>query len=63
MQVPRGRRLILDLDTSGGEWSVSRPGRALPLEMDHGIHWIGGWQGVRAGLATEARLVLFLCRG
>jgi hypothetical protein len=46
-----------------GEWSVSRPGRALPLGKDPGTHWTGGWVGLRAGLDTEARgKILCLCR-
>jgi hypothetical protein len=40
----------------GGEWSASRPGRALPPRKDpHGTHCTGGWVGLRAGLDTEAR--------
>jgi hypothetical protein len=35
----------------GGEWSASRPGRALsPTERTPGTHWTGGWVGLRAGL-------------
>jgi hypothetical protein len=34
-----------------GEWSASRPGRALRP----GTHWIGGWMGPRTGLGTEFR--------
>jgi hypothetical protein len=34
----------------GGEWSVSRPGRALPPEKDPRYQ-----VGLRAGLDTEAR--------
>jgi len=36
---------ILDLGTGWGEWSVSRPGRFIPMERAPGIHWIGGWVG------------------
>jgi hypothetical protein len=40
----------------GGEWSVSRLGRAFPPgERTSGTHWIGGWVGLRAALDTEAR--------
>jgi hypothetical protein len=39
----------------GGEWSASRPGRALPREKDPGTHCTGGWVGLRAGLDTEVR--------
>jgi hypothetical protein len=40
----------------GGEWSASRPGRALtPGERTLGTHGTGGWVGPRAGLDTEAR--------
>jgi hypothetical protein len=40
----------------GGEWSASRPGRALdPGKGPPGTHWTGGWAGPRAGLDTEAR--------
>jgi hypothetical protein len=50
---------------NGGEWSSSRPGRALPpWEWSSGTHWRGGWLGPRAGLDTEARgKFLYLCRG
>jgi hypothetical protein len=41
---------ILDLDTSGGEWSASRPGRFAPSEIDPGTHCTGGWVGPRACL-------------
>jgi hypothetical protein len=39
----------------GGEWSASRPGRALPpRERTTGTHCRGGCVGPRAGLDTEA---------
>jgi hypothetical protein len=41
---------ILDLDTDGGEWSVSRTGRFTPREKARRTHWIGGWVSPRAGL-------------
>jgi hypothetical protein len=50
----------------GGEWSASRPGRALtrgkgPGERTPGT---GGWVGLKAGLDTEARgKILCPCRG
>jgi hypothetical protein len=55
--------LISALD--GGEWSESRPGRALPPgERTPGTHCTGGWVGPRAGLDAEARgKILCLCRG
>jgi hypothetical protein len=68
MQAPRGEKynsysfLISALD--GGEWSASRPGRALPPGNDPGINCTGGWVGLRAGLDTEVRgKILCLCRG
>jgi hypothetical protein len=50
---------------NGGEWSVSRPGHALPPgERAPGIHWTGGWVGLRASLDAEAtRKILCLCQG
>jgi hypothetical protein len=40
----------------GGEWSVSRPGRAFtPGERTPGTHWTGAWVDPRAGLNTEDR--------
>jgi hypothetical protein len=38
----------------GGEWSASRPGRALPPGRGPpSTHCTGGWVGPRAGLDTE----------
>jgi hypothetical protein len=38
----------------GGEWSASRPGRALPpWKKNTDTHWTGGWAGPRAGLDTD----------
>jgi hypothetical protein len=48
----------------GGEWSASRPGRALLWGKDPGTHWTGGWLGSRACLDTETRRkILCLCLG
>jgi hypothetical protein len=68
MQAPRGRGsialLILDLGSRWGEWSASRPRRALLPGKDPGTHWIGGWACRRAGLDTEARGKIFcVCLG
>jgi hypothetical protein len=38
----------------GGEWSASRPGRALASRKGP-ANCTGGWVGPRAGLDTEAR--------
>jgi hypothetical protein len=43
----------------GGEWSASRPDRFTSEERDPGTHWIGGWEGLRAGLdAVKKRKIL-----
>jgi hypothetical protein len=63
MEAPRGRRGVASthsyLDTRWGEWSASRPSRALPPRIDPPprTHWAGGWVGLRSGLDTEARRV------
>jgi hypothetical protein len=48
---------------NAGEWSASRPGRALPPgKGPPRTHCTGGWVGPRAGLDTEARgKILCLC--
>jgi hypothetical protein len=44
----------------GGEWSASRPGRALaPGNGTPGTRWTGGWVGPRAGVEKEARGKIF----
>jgi hypothetical protein len=56
MQAPRERGAIaptyFDLGTRWGEWSASRPGRALPLGKGPRYPLVGGWVGLRAGLDT-----------
>jgi hypothetical protein len=48
----------------GGEWSASRPDRALPRRKTAGTHCTGGWVGLRAGLDTEVTgKFLCPCRG
>jgi hypothetical protein len=42
--------VFLTSTLTGGEWSVSRPGRFTP-----GTHWTGGWVGSRAGLDDVER--------
>jgi hypothetical protein len=57
--------LIHDLGTRWGEWSASRPGRALLPGKGHPVP-IGQevWVGLRAGLDTEHRgKILCPCRG
>jgi hypothetical protein len=43
---------FLTLTLDGGEWSASRPGRALALEKGPLVPIVGGWVGLRAGLDT-----------
>jgi hypothetical protein len=51
------------LALDGGEWSASRPGRALPLGKDPPPPKPNGWVDLRAGLNTKARgKFLFLCQ-
>jgi hypothetical protein len=54
---------FLALTLDGGEWSASRPGRALLWGKDRGTHCTVGWVGPRASLDTEGRgKILFACR-
>jgi hypothetical protein len=55
---------FLTSSLDGGEWSASRPGRALLRERAPGTHCTGGWVCLRAGLDTEVTgKILFPCRG
>jgi hypothetical protein len=45
----------------GGEWSDSHPGRFTPRERAPGIHWIGGWVGLGAGLEAVVKRK-YICR-
>jgi hypothetical protein len=73
----RGKRCssysFLTSALEGGEWSASRPSRALPQprfapaalcpgERTPGTHCTGGWVGLRAGLDTEVKGKI-LCPG
>jgi hypothetical protein len=42
--------IFLTSALAGGEWSASRHGRFTPGERAPGIHWIGGWVNLIAGL-------------
>jgi hypothetical protein len=42
--------VFLTLKLVGEGQSASRPGRFTPGERVLGIHWIGGWVGLTAGL-------------
>jgi hypothetical protein len=39
------------------EWLMLRPGRAISEERLHGILWIGGQVGLRAGMDAEMKIV------
>jgi hypothetical protein len=39
----------------GGEWSASRSGHFIHGERAAGIHWIGGWVGLRACVDVVTR--------
>jgi hypothetical protein len=42
----------------GGKWSVPPPGYFTSGERACGMHWIGDWRGLRAGLdAMENRTI------
>jgi hypothetical protein len=51
-----------DLNTVGGEWSASRPGRFTPgKNPPPRTRWIGSWVSLRTGLhAVERRKILTL---
>jgi hypothetical protein len=46
---------LLTLALTRGEWSASRPGPFIQGERAPGTHWIGGWVGLRAGLADSEK--------
>jgi hypothetical protein len=47
-----------------GEWSESKPGRALHLAKSPSKNWIEGWMSLGAGLDADARgKILCFCRG
>jgi hypothetical protein len=50
---------ILDLGTSGGEWSASRLCRFNPGERALGTNWMGGWVDPRTGLDAVKRKILY----
>jgi hypothetical protein len=62
-----GERERMTSALDGGEWSASRPGRALPPGKDPRYplyRCTGGWVGPRVGLDAEAGgKILCLCRG
>jgi hypothetical protein len=47
------------LGTRWGEWSASCPGHFTPRERAPGIHWIGGWVGLRAGPDMVVKRTIF----
>jgi hypothetical protein len=50
---------FLTLALHGGEWY-----HALVAPYPPGTHWLGGWEGLRAGSGTEVRgKILCLCQG
>jgi hypothetical protein len=60
MQTPRERgstapTQFLTSAPDGGEWSASRPGRALPPGKATRIHCIGGRVGPRADMDTVSK--------
>jgi hypothetical protein len=45
------------------EWSASRPGCVIWRKTTPVTHWVGGWEGPRAGLgAVEKRKIFYPCR-
>jgi hypothetical protein len=50
---------LLTSALDGEEWSVSRPGSFILLEIATATHWIKGWVGPRVDLdAVERRKIL-----
>jgi hypothetical protein len=50
-----GSYAFLTSAVDGGEWSASRPVRALPRGRDPGAQCTRGWVGLRASMDTEVR--------
>jgi hypothetical protein len=46
----------------GGEWSASHPSRFTSGEIAAGAHWLGGWEGPRAGVYGVERRQILHCR-
>jgi hypothetical protein len=55
--------IFLTSALAGGEWSASRPVRFTPGERASGIHWIGGWVDLRAGLEGKEKGTLLILPG
>jgi hypothetical protein len=49
--------IFLPSALSGGEWSVSRPGRFTPRERAPGTNWIWGWVEPRAGMDDVEKIL------
>jgi hypothetical protein len=45
-----------------GEWLTSHPDRFTPEEGAHSIHWIGGWDGPRAGFDIVGKRKSLHCK-
>jgi len=45
----------VNLPLVGDKWSASRPGRFTPRKEPPGIHLIGGWMNIGAGLDAVAK--------
>jgi hypothetical protein len=53
--------VFLALALIGDEWSDSHSGRFTQGEGTSGIHWLGGWVGLRSSLdVMEKRKILLL---